>query len=153
MGSRYPRLMWAAPFVTALAATLTASGPPAAEGPAVRAISSRMDGALSTVLIESTEPVAYLTSQPDPLTVFVDLRNARSEGFAGGSVGAMQPPVSGVQLESRDRPRRGARGPGARRPRSSGAASGALVAQSDLRRTGSPAAGGLESGGHELRRR
>ena len=99
MGSRYPRLMWAAPFVTALAATLTASGPPAAEGPAVRAITSRMDGALSTVLIESTEPVAYLTSQPDPLTVFVDLRNARSEGFAGGSVGAMQPPVSGVQLE------------------------------------------------------
>lgn len=99
MGSRYPRLVWAVPFVTALAATLTASGPPTADGPSVRAISSRMDGTLSTVLIEATEPVAYLTSQPDPLTVLVDLRNAQAAGFAGGAVGAMQPPVSGVQLE------------------------------------------------------
>jgi type IV pilus assembly protein PilQ len=91
--------MWAASLVAALTATLAASGPPTAEGPVVRTISSRVDGALSTVLIEATEPVAYLTSQPDPLTVFVDLRNARTEGFASGSVGAMQPPVSGVRLE------------------------------------------------------
>jgi type IV pilus assembly protein PilQ len=96
--------MWAASLVTALAATLTASGPPAAEGPVVRAISSRLDGGLSTVLIEATEPVAYLTSQPDPLTVFVDLRNARTEGLASGTVGAMLPPVSGVQLQTATAP-------------------------------------------------
>lgn len=99
MGSRYPRLVWAAPLMAALAVTLTASGPPAADGPALRAISGRLDGALSTVLIEATEPVAYLTSQPDPLTVFVDLRNARTDELAGDSLGAMQPPISGVQLE------------------------------------------------------
>jgi type IV pilus assembly protein PilQ len=91
--------MWAAPLMAVLAVTLTASGPPAADGPALRAISGRVDGAVSTVLIEATEPVAYLTSQPDPLTVFVDLRNARTEGLAGDSLGPVQPPIAGVQLE------------------------------------------------------
>lgn len=98
MRSRYLRLMWAAPLMTVLAVSLAASAPPAAEGPAVRAITGRADGALSTVLIEASEPVAYLTSQPDPLTVFVDLRNARTEGVSG-AVAIKQPPVSGVQVE------------------------------------------------------
>jgi type IV pilus secretin PilQ/predicted competence protein len=98
MGSRYPRLMWAVPVAAALAVTLAASGPPTTEGPAVRSISGRIDGGLSTVLIESSEPVAYLTSQPDPLTVFVDLRNARAEGLASQPLGDMQPPVSDVQV-------------------------------------------------------
>ena len=44
----------------------------------LRAISSRLEGVHSTVLIESSEPVAYVTSQPDPLTVLVDLRNVRA---------------------------------------------------------------------------
>jgi hypothetical protein len=99
MGSRYPRLIWAAPLMAALAVTLTAAGPPAADGPAVRSISGRLDGGVSTVLIESSEPVAYLTSQPDPRTVFVDLRNARTADLDASGVGAMQPPVSDVRLE------------------------------------------------------
>ena len=98
MGSRYPRLMWAVPVAAALAVTLAASGPPPTDGPAVRSISGRLDGGVSTVLIESSEPVAYLTSQPDPLTVFVDLRNARAEGLASQPLGDMQPPVSDVQV-------------------------------------------------------
>ncbi len=97
MGSRYPRLMWAVPMAAAVAVTLAASGPPG-DGPAVRSISSRLDGGVSTVLIESSEPVAYLTSQPDPLTVFVDLRNARAEGLASLPPVNMQPPVSDVQV-------------------------------------------------------
>ncbi len=100
MGSRYPRLIWAAPLMAALAVTLTASGPPVADGPAVRSISSRLDGGVSTVLIDTSEPVAYLTSQPDPLTVFVDLRNARAGQLDGRELGAMEPPVSNVRLES-----------------------------------------------------
>jgi len=99
MGSRYARLMWAAPLMAALAVTLTASGPPVADGPDVRSISGRLDGGVSTVLIESSEPVAYLTSQPDPLTVFVDLRNARTERLDSRGLGAMEPPVSSVRLE------------------------------------------------------
>jgi hypothetical protein len=77
--------MWAVPLVAALAVTLTASGPPPADGPAVRSISGRLDGGVSTVLIESSEPVAYLTSHPDPLTVFVDLRNVRTDGLASST--------------------------------------------------------------------
>ncbi len=104
MGSRYPRLIWAAPLMAALAVTLTASGPPVADGPAVRSISGRLDGGVSTVLIESSEPVAYLTSQPDPRTVFVDLRNARAESLDASSLGAMELPVSDVRLEQATAP-------------------------------------------------
>ena len=98
MRSRYLRLMWAAPLMAILAVSVAASGPAATDGPAIRAISGRTDGALSTVLIESSEPVAYLTSQPDPLTVFVDLRNARTEGVPA-AVAVKEPPVNGVRLE------------------------------------------------------
>lgn len=99
MGSRYPRLMWAAPWMAVLAVTLAAGGPPAADGPELRSISGRLDDGVSTVLIEATEPVAYLTSQPDPFTVYVDLRHARAEGFAPKAIGAMQSPVSSVDVE------------------------------------------------------
>ena len=62
-------LVLVAPIVVALAVTLTASRSAAVDGaelPALKSISSRLDGAVSTVLIEASEPVAYLTSQPDP---------------------------------------------------------------------------------------
>ena len=78
MHGRIPRLVLAAPLAAALAVMFAVSTPFAmggAETPALKSISSRLDGALSTVLIEASEPVAYLTSRPDPLTVFVDLRN------------------------------------------------------------------------------
>lgn len=100
MGRRLPRLIWAAPLAAALVASLAATADlPSAEGPAVRSISGRLDGELSTVLIESTEPVAYLTSQPDPLTVFVDLRNARADALGDQAIDEMPPPVRGVTLE------------------------------------------------------
>jgi len=82
MHGRIPRLVLAAPLAAVLALALSASRPFAmggAETPALRSISSRLDGAISTVLIEASEPVAYLTSQPDPLTLFVDLRRPRPE--------------------------------------------------------------------------
>ncbi|MDH4065517.1 MAG: AMIN domain-containing protein, partial [Acidobacteriota bacterium] len=88
----------------ALAVTLVANGPPAADGPVVRSISGRVDGGLSTVLIEATEPVAYLTSQPDPLTVLVDLRQARTDGLNTASLTEMSAPVAGVNVESATAP-------------------------------------------------
>ena len=54
---------------------------------------------VSTVLIEASEPVAYLTSQPDPLTVLVDLRNVSADGLSGTPVAAMLAPVAGVVIE------------------------------------------------------
>src|SRR5687768_7539838 len=83
-----PRLVMVAPMIAALAVTLAASGGAStarSETPALTSISSRLDGAVSTVLIEASEPVAYLTSQPDPLTVLVDLRNV-----AAGSMASQQ---------------------------------------------------------------
>ena len=51
----------------------------------------------NAVLIESTEPVAYAASRPDPLTLLVDLRNV-SVADARASVGASGA-VAGVELE------------------------------------------------------
>lgn len=100
MGRRLPRLIWAAPLAAALVASLAATGDvPGADGPAVRSISGRLDGEVSTVRIESTEPVAYLTSQPDPLTVFVDLRNARGDALGNEPLGEMPAPVRDVTVE------------------------------------------------------
>ncbi len=109
MHGRIPRLVLAAPLAAALAVTLTASGPVSRSGigadtPALRSISSRLDGALSTVLIEASEPVAYLTSQPDPLTVLVDLRNVDAGGLNGKPVAAMLAPVAGVVIEGATAP-------------------------------------------------
>ena len=63
----------------------------------LRAISTRLDGARSQVLIEASEPVAYVTSQPDPLTVVVDLRNVKA-GVMPAGLGPL-PPVADVDVE------------------------------------------------------
>ena len=102
MHGRIPRLVLVAPIVAALAVTVTASRPAAlggAETPALKSISSRLDGAVSTVLIEASEPVAYLTSQPDPLTVLVDLRNVNAAALDGRPIADLLAPVSGVGVE------------------------------------------------------
>lgn len=106
MHGRIPRLVLAVPVVAALAMIFAASSPlamGAAETPALRSISSRLDGAVSTVLIEATEPVAYLTSQPDPLTVLVDLRNVTTAAFEKPAA-VMVAPVSAVSVESASAP-------------------------------------------------
>ena len=88
--------------VTALAGHMdtvrAASGGPAA-APALRAVSTRDDGRVSAVVIEATEPVAYVTSQPDPLTVLVDLRNVRAAGVPPPSTGRSASPLGGVRVE------------------------------------------------------
>ena len=103
-----PRLVMAAAMTAALAVTLTAGGSVPRSGtadtPALRSISTRLDGTISTVLIEASEPVAYLTSQPDPLTVLVDLRNVNAGGLDGTPVTAMPAPVAGVAIEGAHAP-------------------------------------------------
>src|SRR6478735_7629753 len=107
MRGSIPRLALVAPIVVALAVVLTAGRPAAlggAETPALKSISSRLDGTVSTVLIEASEPVAYLTSQPDPLTVLVDLRNVTVAGLDGRPVADMAAPVSAVGIEKATAP-------------------------------------------------
>ncbi|HUU34058.1 MAG TPA: type IV pilus secretin PilQ [Vicinamibacterales bacterium] len=74
----------------------TASG---AEFPRLRAVSARDDGGVSAVVIEATEPVAYVTSQPDPLTVLIDLRNVTAGGIQAGTMGRGLAPLRAVRVE------------------------------------------------------
>src|SRR5688572_30729617 len=102
MHARISRLVLVTPMVAALAVSLTAGAPNIsadAETPALRSISSRLDGTLSTVLIEASEPVAYLTSQPDPLTVLVDLRNVVAGSIASQQISDVLEPVGSVKVE------------------------------------------------------
>ena len=106
MHGRMLRPVFVVPILVALAVTLTASRPAAvgAETPALKSISSRLDGTVSTVLIESSEPVAYRTSQPDPLTVLVDLRNVNAAALDGKPAAGMLAPVTGVAVETATAP-------------------------------------------------
>jgi type IV pilus assembly protein PilQ len=102
MHGRISRLVSVVSIAMALAVTLAASRPAAMNGaeiPALKSISSRLDGAVSTVLIEASEPVAYLTSQPDPLTVLVDLRNVNAATLDGKPIADLLAPVKGVAVE------------------------------------------------------
>ena len=103
MHPRISRLVLVAPMVAALAVSLTAGAPinhGGTETPALRSISSRLDGALSTVLIEASEPVAYLTSQPDPLTVLVDLRHVTPGSLTTKTIADVLEPVGSVKVET-----------------------------------------------------
>ncbi len=57
----------------------------------------------ASVVIEASEPVAYVASRPDPLTVLVDLRNATVAGVANRVAASPVGPVAAVTFEdSRD---------------------------------------------------
>jgi type IV pilus assembly protein PilQ len=101
------RVFWGSALLAlTVAATLTADvnreeALSAAAAPAraeLRAISTRLEGARSQVLIEASEPVGYVTSQPDPLTVIVDLRNVKGGMMPPGILGPL-PPVADVRVE------------------------------------------------------
>jgi type IV pilus secretin PilQ/predicted competence protein len=98
-------LVIASIFGAAFVASVTANGG-AENGPAVRAeltaIASKLDARVSTILIESSESVAYVTSQPDPLTLVIDLRNVAA-GVLAEPVGPV-PPVVGVDVEETTAP-------------------------------------------------
>ena len=108
-GTRFPRAgvpFWGGTILAfTIAATLAAdshreeapSAAPAARAE-LRAISTRLEGARSQVLIEASEPVAFVTSQPDPLTVLVDLRNVKAGMMPPGILGPL-PPVADVRVE------------------------------------------------------
>jgi len=61
-------------------------------------VSAKNSGSATTVTIEASDPVAYVTSQPDPLTVLVDLRNVRASGISNG-VTQMLGSVAAVSVE------------------------------------------------------
>ena len=92
--------LWAG-LVVALAACTVVAGFAAVEPvrPHARLTSiSAMAGARgASVVLEASEPVAYVTSRPDPLTVIVDLRNVTAAGVANRV--AATGPVAAVTAE------------------------------------------------------
>ena len=58
----------------------TAADTPAAPNARLTSISERTGGAGPSLVIQATEPVSYLTTRPDPLTVLLDFRNVGAEG-------------------------------------------------------------------------
>ena len=94
----------------ALIATIAAAGalaqtPTAANGRApestvrLKAISSRVNSKGASLVIETTEPVAYVASQPDPLTVLLDFRNVDSNGVRNSVAGTVNSPMTSVTVE------------------------------------------------------
>jgi type IV pilus assembly protein PilQ len=94
----------------ALIATIAAAGalaqtPTAANGPApgstvrLKAISARVHSKGASLVIETTEPVAYVASRPDPLTVLLDFRNVDSRGVTNSVTDSVNSPITGVTVE------------------------------------------------------
>jgi type IV pilus assembly protein PilQ len=71
----------------------------AATGPRLTAITATA-GARPAVLIEASEPVAYIAARPDPFTVLVDLRNVATTGYANGFSAEPGSPVRAVDVET-----------------------------------------------------
>ena len=95
----------------ALAFALAAAGALAHAGvtgssavPAARlkAISSRVDANGTSVVIEATEPVPYLATRPDPLTVILEFRNVDAQSLVNKFAANAKSPIAGVTVENAD---------------------------------------------------
>ena len=95
----------------ALCATVAAAGAllqasdraagPTTTTPTVRlkTISAKVNGKGASLLIEASEPVAYVASRPDPLTLLLDFRNVGAEGVANSVVASAKSPIASVAVE------------------------------------------------------
>jgi type IV pilus assembly protein PilQ len=84
-----------APWLDAVVAADSLRAPAVAR---VTAVKAHDEGVRTAVVIEASEPVAYITTQPDPLTVFVDLRNASAAGVLNSATAGTRH-IAGVTLE------------------------------------------------------
>ena len=66
----------------------------------LKKITSRVDARAGVVSIESSDPVAYVASQPDPKTFVVELRDVVAVGFADNFSADPRNPVSAVKVET-----------------------------------------------------
>ena len=66
----------------------------------LKAISSRLTGRSASLIIEATDPAAYVATQPDPLTLFVDFRNVGAEGLVNRFERSAKNPITDVAVEA-----------------------------------------------------
>ena len=90
--------------VAAAGALVNASSGPAeraatVSGARLKTISARVNGKGTSLVIEATDPVAYVATRPDPLTVVVDLRNVVADGVANSVAADAKSPISLVAID------------------------------------------------------
>jgi type IV pilus assembly protein PilQ len=77
----------------------TAADTPAAPSAKLKSISERAGRGAPSLVIEASEPVPYLTTRPDPLTVLLDFRNVGAEGVANALAAKRNGLIAGVAVE------------------------------------------------------
>jgi type IV pilus secretin PilQ/predicted competence protein len=89
--------LWAAGLTS-----LDAFGPPpdtpAARAPQLKELSAKAGRRITTLTIETSDPVAYLTNRPDPMTLLVDLREVDAAG-AAATVLSAKGVIAGASVE------------------------------------------------------
>ena len=88
--------------VAAASALVNASPAPPDAAVAVRlkAISARVNTKGASLVIEASEPVAYTTSRPDPLTLLLDFRNVAATDVANSVAADVKSPIAHVTVEA-----------------------------------------------------
>jgi type IV pilus assembly protein PilQ len=83
---------------------LSAAGPlaPPAAGVQLKRISGRVHARGASLVIEANEPAAYIATQPDPLTVLIEFRNAVADGVANAFAANAKSPIASVAVEPSD---------------------------------------------------
>src|SRR3954463_12687863 len=66
----------------------------------LKAISSRVHAKGASLVIEASEPVAYTTSRPDPLTLLLDFRNVAAADVANSVAADVKSPIAYVAVEA-----------------------------------------------------
>jgi len=93
-------------MATASAIVNASSGPaehaPTVSGARLKTISTRIDAKGAALVIEATDPVAYVATRPDPLTVVLDLRNVIADGVINGVAADSKSPITSVSIEPPD---------------------------------------------------
>ena len=89
--------------VSAAGALVNASAPSAhpraVAGVRLKAISAHVTAKGASLVIEASEPVAYVASRPDPLTVLLDFKNVAAEGVANSVAANDRSPITSVTVE------------------------------------------------------
>src|SRR5437763_5126512 len=67
----------------------------------LKTITSRATAAGTSLVIEASDPVPYVATRPDPLTVYIDFRNVSVDGLASFAANA-RGPIAGVVIEQGD---------------------------------------------------
>jgi len=78
----------------------SAAEPPAAtSGVRLKAISARVSSKGASLVIEATEPVPYVATRPDPLTLVLEFRNDGMDGLANSITPNAKSPIASVAVE------------------------------------------------------